>query len=105
VVAPDGIITTLAGTGEPGYSNDEGPAVLAQLNKPAGIAMDSRGSVYIADSGNNRIRKISTDGIIHTYAGPEVGLSCPQAVAVDSNGSVFVADTYNLRVLQLTPAP
>jgi len=65
----DGVITTIAGTGKPGYAGDGGPAVNAQLNATAGLALDARGRVVIADQGNNAIRRIANDGIISTVAG------------------------------------
>jgi hypothetical protein len=64
-----GTITTVAGTGLPGYSGDGGPARNAQLNLPHGVAVDTAGNIYIADTANNRIRKVSSDGIIATVAG------------------------------------
>ncbi len=64
-----GTISTVAGTGSPGYSGDGGPAKDAQLNLPHGVAVDTVGNIYIADTANNRIRKVSPDGIIMTVAG------------------------------------
>lgn len=68
-VDPSGIISTVAGTGVQGFSGDGGPATLAMLNQPEGITVDRTGNVYIADAGNNRIRKVDTLGIITTIAG------------------------------------
>ena len=65
-VTPDGIITTIAGNGTAGYSGDGGPALKASLNFPAGLAVDDKSNVYIADRNNHRIRKVSPDGIITT---------------------------------------
>ena len=65
-VSPDGIITTVAGNGVPGFSGDGGPASDAQLSRPGGIAADSAGNLFIADTYNQRIRKVSSDGIITT---------------------------------------
>jgi DNA-binding beta-propeller fold protein YncE len=62
------VISTVAGNGTQGFSGDNGPATSAQLNQPAGIAVDSAGNLYIADEGNNRIRKV-TNGVITTVAG------------------------------------
>jgi sugar lactone lactonase YvrE len=64
-----GTIITVAGNGTPGYSGDNGPATSASLDHPSNIAMDSSGNIYIADSYNNRIRKVDTSGIITTVAG------------------------------------
>ena len=64
----NGVITTVAGNGTAGFSGDNGPATSAQLNYPQGVAVDSAGNLYIADTGNNRIRKVS-NGVITTVAG------------------------------------
>ena len=104
-----GALTLVAGSGKPGFSGDNGPATSAQLNlnvSPAiagicqcpipggGLAVDSSGNLYIADSGNNRIRKVS-NGIITTVAGNAVQLSSPTGVAVDPSGNLYIADTGN----------
>src|SRR5205807_2618751 len=73
-VTPDGIITTIAGTGDSGFSGDGGPALQAQLYAPYGIAVDTAGIIYVADTFNSRIRKITPDGIITTLAGGGTGL-------------------------------
>lgn len=121
-VTPSGAVTLVAGTGLAGFSGDGGPAAQAQLNTPMGLALDSLGVLYIADSGNNRIRTITADGNIHTIAGSGVpGFSGdgqtadfasflnPSAVAVDASGAIYVADAGNNRVRKLvtqgTPAP
>src|ERR1051326_3496461 len=67
-VSPDGMIATVAGSGVAGYSGDNGPAVSAQLSSPWGIAADRSGNIFIAD-GSNRVRRVSTSGIITTVAG------------------------------------
>src|SRR5579864_1585416 len=67
-----GIISTLAGTGTAGFSGDGGPAASAQLNLPYGLAADSSGALYVADLGNNRVRRIGPDGVIATFAGAGV---------------------------------
>ena len=71
-VTPDGIITTIAGNGTAGYSGDGGSALKASLNFPAGLAVDEKNNVYIADRNNHRIRKVSPYGIITTVAGTGV---------------------------------
>src|SRR5439155_1308492 len=68
-VTPGGTISTYAGTGTWGFSGDGGPATAAQLNTPAGVALDSAGNLYIADQANHRIRKVTPGGTISTYAG------------------------------------
>jgi uncharacterized protein (TIGR03437 family) len=99
-IAPSAIITTIAGTGDAGSKGDNGPAVLAQLHAPRSVAVDSQHNVYIADSGNNSVRKITPGGIILTVGGLQ--LSDPEYVAVDSQDSLYVADTGNSRVLKMT---
>lgn len=106
-----GIISTIAGTGTAGFSGDGGAASSAQLNLPVGVAVDSSGNVYIADYNNQRIRKITTSGIISTYAGNGIigfsgdgaaassaELDMPYGVAVDITGNVYVADENNNRI-------
>ena len=68
-ITRDGVVTTVAGTGVPGYSGDGGPALNAQLNSPWGILIDKDDNLLIADSNNDAIRKVGSDGIIHTIAG------------------------------------
>ena len=76
-LAPDGSISTVAGTGERGFSGDGGPATTAQLRYPTGLALDRSGGLIIADSGNHRLRRISAGGIIETLAGSGVSLPSP----------------------------
>ncbi|HEX6519364.1 MAG TPA: hypothetical protein VF070_05015, partial [Streptosporangiaceae bacterium] len=105
---------SLTGYGEHG---DGGPATKATLFHPAGTAEDARGDLFIADTGDNVIREVTPDGIIHRFAGTGVAgralapgqatqsqLDHPQAVAVTPKGDVLIADTYNNRVLAVTPA-
>jgi uncharacterized protein (TIGR03437 family) len=112
----NGIITTVAGNGGYGFSGDNGPATSAQLYDPYGVAVDSAGNLYIADTLNGRIRKVS-NGVITTIAGngtygfsgdngpgTSAQLSRPYGVAVDSTGNVYVADRENNRIRVLTPA-
>lgn len=109
-----GIITTVAGTGEQGFFGDGGPATSAQLDSPAGVAVDASGNVYIADTHNQRIRKVS-GGTITTVAGTGTAgfsgdngvaasamLSNPTALAVDSSGNLYIADTDNHRIRKIT---
>jgi len=102
-IAPNGMTTSFAGTGRAGLSGDGGLAALASLNSPYGVATDYAGSVYIADLGNARIRKITPDGVITTIAGhtPETRMIAPRNVAVDGPGNVFVADFGGHRVYRI----
>jgi sugar lactone lactonase YvrE len=116
-VSPAGIISTPVGTSGPcGYSGDGGPASAATLNAPQGIAFDATGNLYIADSGNNVIRKVTPSGTISTIVGdgvagfagdggPATGaqLNGPSDVALDSAGSLYIADSYNYRIRKVTP--
>jgi sugar lactone lactonase YvrE len=104
-----GVITTVTGTGAQGHSGDGGMATAAQLWFPTGVAVDANGSLYIADTGSNRVRKVSA-GAISNFAGSAASsagyggdggpatsalLAFPHGVAVDSNGVVYIADTSN----------
>ncbi len=108
-----GTITTFAGNGNGGFSTDGGPATSASLYEPYGVAVDSAGNLYIADYGNNRIRKVS-GGTITTVAGggnqgfsgdggPATGASLyyPRGVAVDSAGNLYIADLENNRIREV----
>ena len=113
-VNSDGIITTIAGLGKPGYGGDFGPADKALLKYPFGISLDNKGNFYIADRGNNRVRKIDQRGIITTIAGDgthsfggdygpanQSSLAFPTDVTVDSLGTVYIADRNNNRVRKI----
>ncbi|HKE46612.1 MAG TPA: NHL repeat-containing protein [Rhodanobacteraceae bacterium] len=115
-VSTGGIITTFAGTGLGGFSGDGGPATSAQLFQPVGVAFDAAGDLYIGDGGNQRIRKVATDGTITTVAGngtfgfagdggpaTEAELRNPAGVAVDGAGNLFIADTQNERIRRVAP--
>ncbi|TXS44271.1 RICIN domain-containing protein [Streptomyces sp. t39] len=114
-ITTDGRISTVAGTGTAGYKGDNGPAVSAQLKTPRGITVDSAGDLYVADSENHRVRKITADGKITTIAGSGTAgfggdggpataarLNLPYSVAVDSAGVLYVADGGNHRVRKIT---
>ncbi|MFE9455541.1 RICIN domain-containing protein [Streptomyces californicus] len=114
-IATDGKISTVAGTGTAGFKGDNGPAVSAQLKTPRGMTMDSAGNLYVADSENHRIRKITSDGKISTVAGTGTAgfggdggpstaaqLNLPYGVTVDSTGVLYVADGGNHRVRKIT---
>lgn len=112
-VAPDGTITTVAGTGIAGYSGDQGPATSAMLYDPYDVAVDSVGNLYICDTSNNVIRKVDLNGTITTVAGTGVAgyspdgvatsvrLNAPQAIAIDSGDGLYIADTGNQLVRRL----
>ena len=93
-VGLDGIITTIAGTGERGSSGDGGLATEASFNNPRDVAVDSKGNIYIADTTNNRIRVVDLDGIVTTFA----ALNRPFGVAVDRTGNVYICERNNHRV-------
>jgi uncharacterized protein (TIGR03437 family) len=101
----NGIINTIAGDNTGGYAGDGGLAVDAELEFPASVAVDSAGNVYIADSGNNVIRKI-TNGYINTIVGggaTSQQLNGPSAVLVDAHLNVYICDNNGLRVLEYSP--
>jgi uncharacterized protein (TIGR03437 family) len=121
-VAPDGTMSTVAGTGNGrntgGYGGDGGPATSAQLNNPVAVAVDSAGNLYIADMLNHRIRRVAPNGTITTVAGngragfsgdggPAVSgqLNFPAGVAVDPAGNLYIADWQNYRVRKVTFGP
>ena len=110
-----GTITTIAGTGEQGFSGDGGPAIQAQLDAPTGVAVDGAGNLYIADRNNSRIRKVDSIGTITTIAGgggfgedggpaTQARLDLPYGVAVDSAGNLYIADTNNDRIRKVDSA-
>jgi uncharacterized protein (TIGR03437 family) len=97
-----GIISTIAGNNTGGYTGDGGPAIDAELNLPASIAVDSAGNVYIADSGNNVIREIQ-NGNIHTIFGGGISgttLNDPETILLDGKGNLYICDSNALRVLE-----
>lgn len=116
-VSPDGIISTVAGTGERGFSGDGGPATSAQLGSPSDVEVDSAGNLFIVDRGNRCIRRVDPDGIINTVAGScgregfsgdggpahAALLNHPTAVALDSIGNLYIADLGNDRIRKVTP--
>jgi len=112
-----GIIKTIAGTGVGGYSGDGGPAKSAQLDLTQGIGIDSAGNIYLADAGNNRIRKVNVSGTITTIAGngtagftgdggsaSSAEFNEPAALAIASNGNIYIGDYLNHRVRMINKA-
>jgi len=115
-VSASGVITTFAGIGTPGFSGDGGPATAAQLNLPYGLATDLAGNVYVADLGNNRVRRIAPDGTIRTVAGggtaasamdgspaTDVPLLTPRNLATDAAGNLYISEFTGHRVRKVTP--
>jgi hypothetical protein len=124
-VTPQGQVIAVAGDGVAGYSGDGGLGAFAELNEPTGVALDSQGNLYIADSANNVIRRVDVKtGIITTVAGDYAAgkasdglggfsgdggpatsarLNDPQGVAVDGAGELFIADTFNNAIREVTP--
>ncbi len=114
-VTTGGAISTVAGNGHPGFSGDSGPATSARFFIPEGMALDAAGNLFIADTGNHRVRKVTSDGVISTVAGNGhpgfsgdgrpatlARLAGPSGVAVDAAGSLFIADAGNCRIRQVT---
>ena len=116
IVTPDQNIHTFAGIcSYPLFQGDGGPATQAKLNKPFSVATDAYGNVYIADTENERIRKVTPDGIINTIAGNgtqgfkdgpalQAEFSSPSGIAVDASGSVYIVDKSNFRIRKLLPS-
>jgi uncharacterized protein (TIGR03437 family) len=115
MVDASGVITTIAGTGKAGYSGDNGPAIVAELNYPFGIAVGATGNIYFSDSNNNRVRKIDTTGTITTVAGTGIAglagdggqatqaqLNQPSTVAVDAKGVLYIYEAADIRAVSPT---
>ncbi|MES9969174.1 MAG: Ig-like domain-containing protein, partial [Candidatus Thiodiazotropha sp.] len=109
-----GLISTVVGNGIEGFSGDEGSAIEASLNSPTAILTLNDGTLYIADAGNNRIRRVSVDGVISTFAGNgtegfsgdggdavDASLNNPRGISIGPNGSLFIADMRNHRIRRI----
>ncbi len=116
-VSPSGIISTIAGTGTNGYNGDGISATAAQLNQVSSVAVDASGNVYVADQSNHRIRKISTTGIISTFAGTGTSgysgeggaatasnIASPSTIVFDAAGNLFIASSSSGRLLKVSPS-
>ncbi|WP_342328710.1 NHL repeat-containing protein [Pedobacter sp. FW305-3-2-15-E-R2A2] len=114
-ITQQGVVTTVAGSGEQGYADGNG--ISAQFSSPTGIAVDGSGNLYIADSGNNCIRKITSSGVVSTLAGmggtsngfmdgtgTDARFNYPYALTLDKSNNIFVADLNNNRIRKVTPA-
>ena len=114
----NGVITTVAGNGRPGYTGDGGPATAAQLTSADGVALDAGGNIYVSESTGDRIRRVAPNGIITTYAGTgragltgdggpakDAQLNTPTGLVVDGEGNLLVVDTTNRRIHKITPLP
>ena len=115
-VGTDGVISTFAGSGNTFFSGDGGPAASAGMNRPQGIAIDNAGNLYVSDTLNHCVRKITPDGTITTVAGngsgtlkgdggpaTQASLYYPKGLAVDGSGNLFIADWLNSRIRVVTP--
>lgn len=116
-LSPQGVVATLAGTGTPGFA--DGPGDQAQFNEPHDVAIDGAGTVYVLDTFNYRVRRISPEGVVSTLAGggdmgPDNGdyadgpatdarFSYATGLTVDAAGTVYVADSYNARIRAVSP--
>lgn len=109
-VTPDGVLSRVAGTGGPGFKGDGEPATSAGLYRPVGVALDREGNLYIADSFNARVRKVTPDGIIQSVAGTgkyqidgdngpatSASIGVPRGVAVDESGNIYVLSGSSVR--------
>ncbi|MBI2761805.1 MAG: SMP-30/gluconolactonase/LRE family protein [Chloroflexi bacterium] len=112
-ISPDGVVTTLAGSGEKGFTDGKGRA--AKLNAPSGIVLDKKGNLFVSDTGNDVIRKIAPGGEVTTFAGKgergfadgdlrEAKFNAPSGLSFDSGGNLFIADAGNDIIRKINPS-
>jgi sugar lactone lactonase YvrE len=99
----DGMIDTVAGTGEPAYFGDGGPGTEAALYWPTALELDAHGNLYIADTFNHVIRRLAPDGTISTYVDASAELDQPFGLALDEDGTLYIGDRGNFRVVAVAP--
>jgi sugar lactone lactonase YvrE len=117
IAAATGTISTVAGTGMAGFAGDGGPATAALLDLPTALSVDAAGNLFIADTANHRIRKVTAAGVISTVAGTgvegfsgdggpatEAGIDSPHGLAVDTAGNLYLSDTGNGRIRRVAAA-
>jgi sugar lactone lactonase YvrE len=102
-VTPNGVIGTVAGNGTERFTGDDGPATAALLNNPTDVAVDTAGNLFIADSANYRIRKVTPTGIISTIVGGPAPSAAPVGIAVDAKGSLWIAESNSHRIRKVSP--
>jgi streptogramin lyase len=120
-ITPTGVVTTFAGpvSGITTPGSSDGTGTSATFTTPCYVVVDASGNVYVSDTGNNKIRKITPAGVVTSFAGPPSGsstsgfsdgtgtaalFSAPNGIAVDSSGNVYVADTGNNKIRKITPS-